>query len=50
MTVTLDMTHTLQKIKEKGFPFYPVIIYGISRVVNAHQEFRMALDELGHLV
>ncbi|WP_093988481.1 type A chloramphenicol O-acetyltransferase [Massiliimalia timonensis] len=49
MTVTLDMTHMLQKIKEKGFPFYPVIIYGISRVVNAHQEFRMALDELGRL-
>lgn len=44
MTVSLDIT----AVKQAGCQLYPAILYGLSRVVNAHEEFRMALDAEGN--
>ena len=44
-TVLLDIT-TLQKhIKEVGWKFYPTIIFLISKAINNHAEFRMAIKD-----
>lgn len=49
MTVNLDITTLLSTIKERGIKLYPVMIYGISSIVNKHEEFRMSIDESGHI-
>lgn len=43
MTVKLDIT----SLRESNTKLYPVMLYGITKIVNAHEEFRMALDEKG---
>ncbi|MHB9947424.1 type A chloramphenicol O-acetyltransferase [Clostridium botulinum] len=43
MTVKLDIT----KIKKSKQKIYPAMLYFISKVVNNHKEFRMALDQDG---
>ncbi|MHA0872245.1 type A chloramphenicol O-acetyltransferase [Enterobacter pasteurii] len=47
-TVQLDITALLKHIKQAGWKFYPAIIALISKAVNRHPEFRMAMkdDEL----
>lgn len=45
MTVNLDITTLMEAIKQKGLPFFPVLLYGITGAVNSHPEFRMDLDE-----
>lgn len=47
-TVQLDITALLKQIKTQGWKFYPTMIYLISRQLNKHPEFRMAIknDEL----
>lgn len=47
-TVQLDITALLNHIKQAGWKFYPTIIFLISKIVNSHSEFRMAMknDEL----
>lgn len=45
MTVKLDIT----KIKQSKQKFYPTMLYFISRVVNNHKEFRMALNNNGEV-
>ena len=45
MTVKLDIT----RLRESNAKLYPAILYGITKIVNAHEEFRMALDEALHL-
>ena len=47
MTVALDVTKLLCGVREKGLPFFPVVLYGLAREVNRHAEFRMAQDEMG---
>lgn len=42
-TVLLDITALLKHIKEVGWKFYPTIIFLLSKVVNRHTEFRMAI-------
>lgn len=42
-TVLLDITALLKHIKEVGWKFYPTIIFLISKIVNSHAEFRMAM-------
>lgn len=49
MTVNLDITTLLSAMKDHGLGLYPVMIYGISLIVNRHQEFRMAIDEQGNV-
>ena len=49
MTVNLDITLLLHKVKEQGLRLYPVLIYGIARAVNARKEFRMSTDGQGRV-
>ncbi|TDN50949.1 type A chloramphenicol O-acetyltransferase [Scandinavium goeteborgense] len=42
-TVLLDITALLKHIKEVGWKFYPTIIFLLSKIVNSHAEFRMAM-------
>ena len=42
-TVLLDITALLKYIKEVGWKFYPTMISLVSKVVNRHTEFRMAI-------
>ncbi|MEH0885329.1 type A chloramphenicol O-acetyltransferase [Enterobacter sp. UNJFSC 003] len=43
MTVQLDITVLIKHIKEVGWKFYPTIIFLLSKIVNRHAEFRMAI-------
>ncbi len=49
MTVNIDITKFLAKTKERKIKFFPSILYAISKIVNNSNEFRMDLDENGHL-
>ncbi|WP_312414896.1 type A chloramphenicol O-acetyltransferase [Pseudescherichia sp.] len=42
-TVLLDITALLKHVKQAGWKFYPTIIFLLSKVVNNHAEFRMAI-------
>ncbi len=42
-TVQLDITALLKHIKEVGWKFYPTMIFLLSKAVNRHTEFRMAI-------
>lgn len=44
-TVQLDITALLKHIKEAGWKFYPTMIFLISKIVNRHPEFRMAMKD-----
>lgn len=44
-TVQLDITALLKHIKETGWKFYPTMIFLISKIVNRHPEFRMAMKD-----
>lgn len=45
MTINLDITNLLSAVKQEGLKFFPVILYGITHIVNKHAEFRMDLDQ-----
>lgn len=47
MTVSLDITQLDQMRRRAGLKLFPVLLYGISSVVNRHAEFRMDLDAQG---
>ena len=42
-TVLVDITVLLKHIREVGWKFYPTIIFLLSKIVNSHAEFRMAI-------
>ncbi len=44
MTVSLDIT----AVKQAGCRLYPTMLYLLARTVNAHEEFRTALDTEGN--
>ena len=45
ITVKLDIT----SLRKQNIKVYPSLLYGIARVINNHQEFRLALNEKGEL-
>ncbi len=47
LTVEIDVTGFVQRLKERGFDFYPAMIWAVSAAVNARQELRMGLDRDG---
>ena len=49
MTLNVDISSLLKKIKKENIKLYPCIIYLLSSVVNKHEEFRTALNENGAL-
>ncbi|MEX6157639.1 type A chloramphenicol O-acetyltransferase [Providencia manganoxydans] len=48
-TIQLDITALLKTVKKNGYKLYPTFIYIISRLINKHPEFRMAMRD-GELV
>lgn len=42
-TVLIDITALLKNIKAAGWKFYPTMIFLLSKIVNSHAEFRMAM-------
>lgn len=49
LTVKLDISQVVPFVKEQGYKFYPVMIYLISKAVNQHPEFKMAMKD-GELI
>ncbi|MCS4224085.1 type A chloramphenicol O-acetyltransferase [Sphingobacterium sp. BIGb0165] len=49
LTTKINITNLLPFIKENSYKFYPVMIYLITRAVNNHDAFKMAMKE-GELI
>ncbi len=49
MTVNIDISKVLSVVKLNNYKLFPVLLYSISSVVNAHKEFCMGHDEQGNL-
>ena len=44
-TVLIDITALRKHIKKVGWKFYPTIIFLLSKIMNRHPEFRMAVKD-----
>lgn len=49
MTMNIDATNLIKKIKENKLRHYPTFMYAVSKVLNAHDEFKMNYDMDGNL-
>ncbi|MCI0766923.1 type A chloramphenicol O-acetyltransferase [Bacillus sp. TL12] len=49
MTANIDITKLLKQLRKKEIKLYPVLIYMVSRTVNAHKEFRTCFNDEGVL-
>lgn len=47
ITVDLDVTVFLRRVNARGQKFYPSMLWAVSRVVNAHEEFRVGRNAEG---
>lgn len=45
MTANIEITLLLGELKKRGMKLYPAFLYMLSRIVNAHVEFRMDIRE-----
>lgn len=45
LTTKIDISQVIPFIKEHGYKFYSTIIYLISKAVNKHQEFKLAMKD-----
>ncbi len=45
MTVNLNITNFLKIVSARNKKFFPMMLYVLSQIVNAHKEFRMDIDE-----
>lgn len=45
LTAEIDVEPLLRFIKKEGLKFYPSMIWAVSKVVNAHEEFRFGWHE-----
>ncbi len=45
LTTKINITNLIPFVKEYGYKFYPVMIYVITRAVNNHEAFKMAMKE-----
>ena len=50
MTVDVDITSLVAEIKNNGLRFYPTMIWIVSRLMNARDEFKYSLTEEGKLI
>ena len=50
MTVDIDITSLIREIKARGLRFYPTMIWIVSRLMNARDEFKYHLTEDGELI
>ncbi|TKI47913.1 MULTISPECIES: type A chloramphenicol O-acetyltransferase [Lysinibacillus] len=49
ITANIDITQLLQQLRKKNIKFYPTFIYMVTRIINAHEEFRTCFDEQDRL-
>ena len=49
LTVDMDVTPLVRYVKGRGLKFYPAMIWAVSRVINAHDEFKYGWDASGNL-
>lgn len=49
MTVQIDITRFLRKIRAEGYQFYPAMIWVVSTAINSREEFRMGYDAEGNV-
>lgn len=49
ITVNIDITTLLGRLRSSGIKLYPAFIYMVSKIVNAHREFRTCLNNDGML-
>ena len=50
LTVDMDVTPLVRFVRQRGMKFYPAMIWVVSRVINAHEEFKLGWDQDGNLV
>lgn len=50
MTVDVDVTSLVREVRENGLRFYPTMIWIVSRLMNARDEFKYHLTEDGELI
>lgn len=50
LTVDVDVAPLLNYTKKNGMKFYPAMIWAVSSVINAHDEFRFGWDCDGNLI
>ena len=50
LTVDVDVTPLLAFARTRGMKFYPLMIWSVSKVVNAHAEFQYGWDDDGNLI
>ncbi len=50
MTVDVDITNMLAELKKNGLRFYPSMIWVVSKLMNARDEFKYHLTEDGELI
>ncbi|WP_080848988.1 type A chloramphenicol O-acetyltransferase [Cytobacillus gottheilii] len=49
ITANIDITTLLEQLRNKGIKLYPAFIYMVTRIVNAHKEFRACFNDEGEL-
>lgn len=50
LKVDVDVTPLLSFVRRSGLRFYPVMLWVVSKVVNAHDEFRLGWDQEDRLI
>ena len=50
LTVDMDVTPLVRFVRQRGMKFYPTMIWVVSRVINAHEEFKLGWDQDGNLI
>lgn len=49
ITANIDITTLMEQLNSKGIKLYPSFIYMVTRIVNAHKEFRTCFNDEGVL-
>ena len=50
LTVDIDVAPLCAYAKRKGLKFYPAMIWVVSKVINAHDEFKYSWNNAGSLI
>ncbi|NMS89224.1 chloramphenicol acetyltransferase [Clostridioides difficile] len=50
LTVDIDVTKLIEFTKSNNLKFYPSMIWVVSKIVNAHDEFKYSWDSDGNLI
>ena len=50
LTVDVDVAPLAAFVHQNGLKFYPAMIWTVSRVINAHDEFKYGWDDSGSLI